>query len=175
MSTVHDVQFELVRNINYHVSRELFFSRVAKILVGMQVLTSTAAFAAIVGTVGINLAKWVALFGASIGIFLLIIDPAAAAREHRIFRARYTALLADLELSSSDEKAALVRSEIYRISGEEPPAYSAARALAYNETVDALFEEKEAETLRLGLSFADRMTAHLLPKRGKTFKPPSNA
>lgn len=165
-----NLQFELIRNINYHIAREAFLGRMASSLIGLQVLFGTAAFSVIATKLGPwGLAEIVALTGATIGIVLLILDPAGKARDHRGFRSRYSSLLADLTIGCEEPGLNDVQAEIYKISAEEPPTYNTLRALAFNETVRALYQDDEVEKYSKPINFYHRLTAQLFPRRGKIY------
>ncbi len=120
---LHQVRFSALENIAYHAAREQFLARAAKLLTGLQVLLGTGAVAmlsqALPGSAPLTM-----VLAALAGVIMLVTDPAAAAREHRIFRARYHGLVAEIDETGPDEiTAGRARAQISRISADEPPVY----------------------------------------------------
>lgn len=166
---LHNLRFGAFENIAYHAAREQFLARAARMLTGLQVLLGTGAVAmlsqALPGSAPLTM-----VLAALAGVVMLVADPAAAAREHRIFRARYLGLLADIdETGAAAAKAGRFRAQMARIAAEEPPVYRAVHALAYNAAVNALYPEPEARGLRYRVGAMQRLFAHVLPMRGAAF------
>jgi hypothetical protein len=166
---LHQVRFSALENIAYHAAREQFLARAAKLLTGLPVLLGTGAVAmlsqALPGSAPLTM-----VLAALAGVIMLVTDPAAAAREHRIFRARYHGLVAEIDEAGADQTSAgRARAQISRISADEPPVYRAVQAIAYNAAINALYPEDQAKGLRYRIGALQRLFAHVLPMRGATF------
>jgi len=166
---LHQVRFGALENIAYHAAREQFLARLAKLLTGLQVLLGTGAVAMLAQALP-GSAPMTMVLAALAGVIMLVTDPAASAREHRIFRARYLGLLAEIDEAGAEEaNAGRARAQMSRIAADEPPVYRAVQALAYNAAINALYPEAEAKGLRYRVGALQRIFAHVLPMRGATF------
>lgn len=178
-TAVHETRFTALQNIAYNAMREQFLSRLGRGLVGTQVLAGTAAvfsaaqFFAAADSVGAadGATIWIALFGAMVGVLLLVLDPAAAAREHRVLRSKYHELLALMDECAAPTMADVRgwNATMQRIAAGEPPAYRALKAMAFNAAVNALYREEDAAQQRYRVTPAQRWSANWLTHRGTPF------
>jgi len=167
---MHRARFSARENVVYHASREQFFSFAAKLLTGVQVLLGTSAIAMLSNAIP-GSATWTVLISALVGVVLLVLDPSALAREHRIFRSRYHLLLAEMdEAAPRADSARTFFSAMSRIAAEEPPTYRAVQAMAYNAAVNAEYREPEARQHRYHIPFHCRLFAQFFPMRGRRFE-----
>lgn len=181
-TAVHGARFSALQDIAYNAMREQFLSRLGRGLVGTQVLAGTAAvfsaaqlFAATdpVATSAAtdSVTVWIALFGAVVGVVLLVLDPAAAAREHRVLRSKYHELLATMDECAEPtmDNVRAWNATMQRIAAGEPPSYRAVKAMAFNAAVNALYREADAAKQRYRVTWRQRWTANWLTHRGTPF------
>ncbi|EHK56847.1 hypothetical protein [Allomesorhizobium alhagi] len=162
----YGLRFHIRENISYHAAREQFLSRLNRVLIGLQVMLGTSAIAVLAENLP-GLAVAVLGVSALSGVLLLVLDPAGAAREHRVFRGRYHDLLADLEEGPCDEiQLKRARGTMQRIASGEPPVYRAVQALAYNAAVNATLAEEEARKHRYRVRGWRRLFGNWFPMRG---------
>lgn len=166
---VFAVRFGLTEGIAYHASREQYLARLNRWLTGLQVFLGTSAIAALTDIVPFG--PTIPLIISSLaGVILLVIDPAAGAREHRALRSRLHHSLADLEDTGDSATVKRCRAEIHRAAADAPPAYRGAQALAYNTAVMAFYPAEDARPLCYRVGRVRRMLAHWAPMRGHQFE-----
>jgi hypothetical protein len=128
------IVFACTRNAAYHEDMEAFYARWHRRFMFIVVVVGTL-------SAGASLAKeneW-ATIGTAIavlaGLVDLLWDVDGNARLHSTLRRRCFDLLARLE---ADEELKSIKAEYIRIIADEPPAFGAVNALAFNAAVDAL-------------------------------------
>lgn len=166
----HGVRFHALENIAYHAAREQFFALAAKALTGLQVLLGTSAVGMIAEVLPGSPLVFVVL-AALTGVLLLVYDPAAGAREHRILRGRYHDLVAEMDETVPDATdVRRWRAAMSRIAAGEPPVYRAVQAMAYNAAVNASYPEELAVSHRYKIGWLRVLFAHFWPMRGMRFQ-----
>lgn len=166
---LHSVRFFALENVAYHAMREQFLARVAKVLTGAQVLLGTSAVGMLSDAIP-GSPMGVVVTAALVGVLLLVLDPAAGAREHRILRGKYLDVVAELDgKDANDADIREMRSAMVRISAGEPPAYRAVQAMAYNTAVLAIYSRDEAPQYLYRIGAIRRLLAHVFPMRGAQF------
>lgn len=167
---LHQVRFGLLENIAYHAIREQFLSRLNRLFTGVQVFLGTSAIAAMTDLLAFG-ALWPLVISALAGVTLLVIDPAAGARDHRALRARLHHLLADLdEAAPTLAHVRAGKASAHKVAADAPPAFRCVQAIAYNTAVNAIYPEDDARRHRYRVSLARRALANWLPMRGMPFK-----
>jgi hypothetical protein len=166
---LHDLRFSLREQIAYHGARELFLARLGRTLTGLQVLLGTSAVA-MMAEVFPDYALASVVAAALTGVLLLVIDPAGAAREHRVLRGRFHEIMADCEEGDcSEQMLRQARAKVERINASAPPAYRAVQAIAYNMAVNATYREPEAASYRYKVGVTRRLFANWFAMRGMPF------
>lgn len=167
---LHQARFGLLENIAYHAIREQFLGRLNRLFTGLQVFLGTSAIAAMTDLLSFG-ALWPMVISALAGVILLVIDPAASAREHRALRARLHYVLADLdEASPTLEHVRASKARVHKVAADAPPAFRCVQAIAYNTAVTAIYPEEDARRYRYKVNFVRRTFANWLPMRGMRFK-----
>jgi hypothetical protein len=134
LTEAEKIQFSLLRNATYHEDRASFFAFSHRLFMFLVVAFGTGSFGASLtgGDERWHLAITVCAAIATLaGLVDLLWNVDGNARDHT----RLRDLAARLEAS---ESPALLRSELLRMVGEEPPAMYAVDALAFNRAVDAM-------------------------------------
>ena len=166
----HELLFEAHQNAEYHGCREGFLLSLNRVLQLASVLTGTAAFGAIMGSVGQPVALSAAFLAALASGVSLVFNLSARANQHAVLRGRYQTLCGRIQAAPADELAQL-RSEMTTIYPSEPPAYKAMLALAYNAAIDRLYAGASAAPHRLVVSRRDRFLGNVLRMSTKSFDP----
>lgn len=167
---LHDLRFQLQVNIAYHGAREALLGRLSKILTGVQTLLGTGAIASIAAEIGASAVTGFAVAATVAGVFQLVLDPAAGAREHRIFRGRYHDLLAELDESEpTTHSLRRCRASMHRIAASQPPSYRALHAIAYNLAVNATYPPDQAASYRFRVSPMQALLSNVLPFKAARF------
>ncbi|MBZ9822303.1 hypothetical protein, partial [Mesorhizobium sp. CA4] len=165
----HNVRFDLASEIAYQAIREQYFARLNRVLTGVQVFLGTSAAAAMLSWVP-GLAVWLVSASALAGVLLLVMDPAGAARDHRALRSRLQMIRAGLEEhTDTEESLRRARAGVIRICADAPPGYRAAQAIAFNNAVNAFYDEKAASQHRYKIGFWRGLLANVFPMRGHRF------
>lgn len=169
-TALFNLRFSLTETVAYHAAREQFLARLGKALTGIQVMLGTSAVALIAENYP---STSIAVVGAAAltGVLLLVIDPSAGAREHRILRGRLHDLLAECEEQECD--ASIIRSlraKAERLRAGGPPGYRAVQALAYNTAAKSLLPEPHASAECYQVSWKRRWLANFWPMRGVNFE-----
>jgi len=165
-----DLRFQLAAAASYHAIRELHFARLYRWLTGLQVFLGTGAIAAMTDLLSAS-ALWLVIVSALAGVILLVLDPAGAAREHRSLRVRLQVLGADLEAADATlDRCRAARTTLLKIGAEAPPVFRGAQAMAFNQTVTALYPADQAEAHQFRIGFWRRLFANVNPMRGHQFK-----
>ncbi|MGB3644601.1 MAG: hypothetical protein WBA15_08990 [Mesorhizobium sp.] len=166
---LHEIRFSLLEMVAYHAMREQFLSRFGKVLTALQVLLGTSAVATLTQAIP-DATIWLVSLAALTGVLLLVLDPNAGAREHRILRGRFHDLLADCEEQVCDDAMLrTIRAKSERIKAAAPPAYRALSALAYNTAVNAVYRDELAAKHRYRVAWYWRWLANWWPLRGVRF------
>jgi hypothetical protein len=133
------VRFSCIRNAAYHEDREHHFALMHRVFMFIVVAVGTAS----IGASLVKENKW-ATAGTAVavlaGLFDLLWDVDGMARLHSSLRRRCYDLLARLEASEPIES---IKAEFIRTVADEPPAFNAVDALAFNRAVDAMGRPKE--------------------------------
>ena len=160
-----DIMFSALNSATYHSMREMFFARAYRIAAGIQALFATAAFAAIVKILPGICAAWLALIVAVSAIFTLIWDPAGMAMRHNNLRRRFYEIYARAEAASSIKKLEAIRHKMRLIYADEPPAYNAIKAMAWNTAISATYPPEVARKYLVPVSVGKRILANFWPFR----------
>lgn len=166
---LHNVRFSLRSEIAYHGARELFLARLGRFLTGLQVLLGTAAVAMIADAIPGSAPAFVSV-AALCGVGLLVLDPFAGAREHRVLRGRFHELMAECEgrdCSAADLRD--IKARMQRVMASAPPAYRALRAVAHNLAINATYPETTAATYRYHVGPVAGLFSNWFAMRGMRF------
>ncbi|RWD71612.1 MAG: hypothetical protein EOS37_10900 [Mesorhizobium sp.] len=117
-----------------------------------------------------DLAVWLVSASALAGVLLLVMDPAGAARDHRALRSRLQMIRAGLEeYTDTEESLRRARAGVIRTCADAPPGYRAAQAIAFNNAVNAFYDESAASQHRYKIGFWRGLFANVFPMRGHRF------
>lgn len=169
-ASLHQLRFGLLEDIAYHAMREQFLARLNRVFTGLQVFLGTSAIAAMTDLLAFG-ALWPLVISSLAGVVLLVIDPAAGAREHRGLRARLHTILAEIdEIEASLGGIRAGRARKHKVAADAPPAFRCIQAIAYNTAVNAVYEEALATRYRYRIGFWRRLAGNWLPMRGFKFQ-----
>lgn len=162
----HEIMVSALCSAYYHSMRELFFVRAYRTAAAVQALAATAAFAMITATLPFSQASWLALFVAVAAIFTLVWDPAGMALRHYDLRRRFYEIYARAETAKNLQELISIRHEMRLIYSDEPPGYNVVKAIAWNATVDSIYENEEAKKHKIRITKMQRILANFWPYRG---------
>lgn len=137
------------RSIRYHSYRQAFFESYSRLVSGLNILLSTAAWATIfkqVESQGSTFAAVLMLSLALINVVDLVYGTAKRGWHHRELRNKFIELEKKYLAGRENEKVSkseykLIRSDILSIEVEEPPIYRALDIYCHNEMVKAYISD----------------------------------
>lgn len=165
---LENLRVNVLRNALYHTARRLTFERWNRVFNFLVIALGAAGMGDFLARFGID-QMWVAAAVTVVGALQLTCDFAGFARTHQGLQRDYYGLLADLEemTEPTEDKIALLRGKMMRISGEEPPILRALDAKAYNDAIDASgYYERDQ---RLHIPMTHRIFGRYWPYDGRGY------
>jgi len=142
-----DPRFDALRNAMYHTQRRAFFDTLNRfinflvILVGASVVGKVADFLKFDGV-------WLELGVVFLATGQLVFDFGKRAMAHESLQRRYYEVLAEMDAEAqADSEAAKKKwsAKLLTIAADEPMAMRALDAVAYNQALDAIYDDPEIQ------------------------------
>jgi hypothetical protein len=142
-----DPRFDALRNAMYHTQRRTFFDTLNRFMNFLVILVGASVAGKFAGFLGFD-SIWLELAVVFLATGQLAFDFGKQAMEHESLQRRYYEVLAEMDAEApADLEAAKKKwsAKLLTIAADEPMTMRALDAVAYNQALDAMYDDPDVQ------------------------------